>query len=590
MELYNKKPLGEILVSMNAITREQLEEALAEQRRSHVRLGEALLALNFVNEEQITQARAIQLDVPFVNLQEEQPDPAAVATISESVARAYKLIPVKQNGDKLTVAMANPLDVEAIDLVQFETKCRVEPALATEWRIVECIDKQCGNYSEHIQSFVQEATCSAEATNVQTIEADEENEDVNEVRKQSHRAPIVNLVNLLLTQAVRRKVSDIHIEPRKTGVDIRFRIDGELHLVKTLPRSLHAAVCSRLKIMSDLDIAERRLPQDGRITIRVDGRNIDLRVSTNPTLYGERIVLRVLDRTLGLIPLQELGFSTIALRVFEKLVAQPYGIILVTGPTGSGKTTTLYAALNSLKSERLNIMTVEDPVEYELEGINQTNVHEKIGLTFANQLRTILRQDPDIVLVGEIRDGETADIAFRAALTGHLVLSTLHCNDAPSAVTRLLDMGVEPFLVSSAVIGVVAQRLVRMLCNSCKEPYEPDDRTKIMLGLNPDEKITLYRGVGCAECDNTGFKGRTTIAEIMPMTDKISRLALSKAPAKDIRDLAVQGGMITMRQDASNKVIAGITTVDEVRRKVFMEADFQSEDLYKTIAGELKAA
>jgi type IV pilus assembly protein PilB len=587
----NKKPLGEILVESNIITREQLEEALAEQRRSHVRLGEALLSLGFVTEEQITQARAVQLDVPYINLQEEQPDPAAVATVSESVARAYKLIPFKQTGDKITVAMANPLDVEAIDLVQFETKCRVEPALATEWRIMEWIDKQCGNYSEHLQSFVQEATSNAETSSVQAIDTEEEeSEDINEVRKKSHRAPIINLVNLLLTQAVRRKASDIHIEPRKTGVDIRFRIDGDLQLVKTLPRTLHAAVASRIKIMADLDIAERRLPQDGRITIRVDGRNIDLRVSTNPTLYGERIVLRVLDRAFGLIPLQNLGFSPLALKVFERLINQPYGIILVTGPTGSGKTTTLYAALNSIKSERVNIMTVEDPVEYELDGINQTNVHEKIGLTFANQLRTILRQDPDIVLVGEIRDGETADIAFRAALTGHLVLSTLHCNDAPSAITRLIDMGVEPFLVSSAVLGIVAQRLVRVLCNSCKEPYEPDDRTKIMLGLNPDENVTLYRSVGCPECDNTGFKGRTTIAEIMPMTDRISRLALAKAPAKDIRDLAIENGMITMRQDASSKVIAGITTVDEVRRKVFMEADFQSEDLYKTIAAELKAA
>ena len=587
-ELY-KKPLGEILVVKNIITRSQLDTALDEQHRTHVKLGEALIALDLVNEEQITEARAIQLDVGYVNLQELDMDTELVALISESVARTYNILPVKKVGNKLIVAMANPLDVEAIDLVQFETKCRVEPALATEWRIAECMDRQCGNYkSGDLQSVMQQASSDVEVS--PSDASDEFDEDINEVKRQSHRAPIVRMVNMLLTQAVRRKASDIHIEPRRSAVDVRFRLDGELHLVKSIPRPLHPAISSRIKIMTELDISERRLPQDGRATIRIDGKSVDLRVSTNPTIHGERVVLRILDRSLGLIPPDELGFSERDLKIFEKLLSQPYGIILVTGPTGSGKTTTLYAALNTLKSERINIMTVEDPVEYELDGVSQTNVHEKIGLTFANQLRTILRQDPDIVLVGEIRDTETADIAFRAALTGHLVLSTLHCNDAPSAITRLLDMDVEPFLVSSAVVGVQAQRLVRVLCPACKEPYQPDERTKILLGLGPDEEVTLYRSVGCRECSNAGYKGRTTILEIMVMNEKISRLALAKASANDLRAAAIEAGVLTMRQDAARKVIAGITTVEEVQRKVFLEVDMVTGEADGGISADLKAA
>ena len=586
-ELY-KKPLGEILLAKDIITESQLEAALEEQQRSHVKLGEALIALNLATEEQITEARALQLDVAYVNLQEQELDPEIVGLISESVARPYGILPIKKVGNRLIVAMANPLDVEAIDLVQFETKCRVDPALATEWRIAECIDRQCGNYKAgDLQSVMQQAASGVELA--PSGSADEFGEDINEVKRQSHRAPVVRMVNLLLTQAVRRKASDIHIEPRRNAVDVRLRVDGELHLVKSIPRSLHPAISSRIKIMTELDISERRLPQDGRATIRIDDKSVDLRVSTNPTIHGERIVLRILDRSLGLIPLDGLGFSERDLGIFQKLLSQPYGIILVTGPTGSGKTTTLYAALNMLKSESINIMTVEDPVEYELEGINQTNVHERIGLTFANQLRTILRQDPDIVLVGEIRDMETADIAFRAALTGHLVLSTLHCNDAPSAVTRLLDMDVEPFLVSSAIVGMQAQRLVRVLCPACREPYQPDNRTKILLGLGPDEEVTLYRIGGCQECGNTGYKGRTTVLEIMTMNEEISRLALAKASASDLRHAAIKAGMVTMRQDAASKVLAGITTVEEIQRKVFFEADIANGDV-GGINAELKVA
>ncbi len=571
MEEYYKKPLGDILVTRGIITEQQLRVALDEQKQTHRRLGEVLTTLGYASEEQITEARALQFDVGYVNLQEQECEPEAVAVVSESTARTYTLIPFKMAGNRLIVAMANPLDVEAIDLVQFESKCRVEPMLATEWRITEVLNKQYGcNTSDDLQCMAQQAASSAELSRGDT---DHHSEDIDEVKRQSDRAPIVRMVNVLLTQGVRRKASDIHIEPRRDGVDVRFRIDGELHLAKSLPKALHAAITSRIKIMSELDISERRLPQDGRITVRLDNKMVDLRVSTTPILYGERVVLRILDRASGMIPLEELGFSTHELAIFKKLVTRPHGIILVTGPTGSGKTTTLYAVLNMLKSETTNIMTVEDPVEYELEGINQTNVHSRIGLTFANQLRAILRQDPDIVLVGEIRDTETADVAFRAALTGHLVLSTLHCNDAPSAVTRLIDQGVEPFLVGSAINGVVAQRLVRVLCPDCKEPYSPDDKTKFLLGLPSNTAVTLYKAVGCPSCDNTGYKGRIGIHEVMVMTEQLRKLALSKASSSELREVAVASGMRTMAQDGTEKVLQGITTIEEVQRKVIVETE-----------------
>lgn len=570
MEEYYKKPLGDILVSRCVISEEQLLSALDQQRETHKRLGEILISLGFVTEEQITEARSLQFDVGYVNLQEQECEPEAVALVSESTARTYNLVPFRLVGNRLVVAMADPLDVEAVDLVQYETKCRVDPMLATEWRIAEVLTKLYGgSSSDDLQNIAQQAVSDSDMT----VREEEHGEDIDEVKRQTTRAPVVRMVNVLLTQGVRRKSSDIHIEPRRDHVDVRYRIDGELHLVKSLPKTLHAAITSRIKVMSDLDIAERRLPQDGRVSVRVDNRLVDLRVSTSPIVYGERVVLRILDRASGIIPLEELGFASRELTLFRSMVTRPHGIILVTGPTGSGKTTTLYAALNILKSEHTNIMTVEDPVEYELDGINQTNVHSRIGLTFANQLRAILRQDPDIVLVGEIRDTETADVAFRAALTGHLVLSTLHCNDAPSAVTRLIDQDVEPFLVGSAINGVVAQRLVRVLCPDCKAAYEPDERTLSLFGLTPDSRVTLYNAVGCPNCDNSGYKGRMSINEIMVMSDELRRLTMVKAPASELRRVAVAEGMRTMAQDGLEKALAGLTTIEEVQRKVIVESD-----------------
>lgn len=574
-DLY-KRQLGQILIARDWITQGDLDNALSNQKSGTDRLGKVLVDMGLISEETVTEARSIQLDVSYINLEECKFDPAAVGLITGDLAWRYKLIPVREEDDKLIVAMANPLDVEASEIVERATKSRVDPALATEWRIIESIEKFYGPYvSQDLHESVQQATSNIEVS--QTEATEEEAADIDEVKRQVQRAPIVRMVNLLLTQAVRKKASDIHIEPRMSGVDIRFRMDGELKVIRRIPKALHPAVSSRIKIMAELDIAERRLPQDGRISVKIDGKSIDVRVSTSPTIHGERVVLRILDSASGLIPLEELGFAQNDLRIFNSLISNNQGIVLVTGPTGSGKTTTLYAALNTLKAENVNIMTVEDPVEFMLDGTNQTNVHHKIGLTFANQLRAILRQDPDIVLVGEIRDQETADVAFRAALTGHLVLSTLHCNDAPSAITRLLEMELEPFLVGSAINGVLAQRLVRVLCDDCKEAYEADDLQKSILGLSQRESVTLYRPTGCSSCDRAGFRGRTAIREIMVMTSEIRNLALAKASADQIQVAAVRQGMTTMKQDGIRQVLAGITTLEEVQRKVFLEPEIHMD-------------
>lgn len=565
--------MGDILISLGFVSYFDIEKALSQQKSTHKKLGEILVETGVITEEQITESRAMQLDVSYINLQEHQFDPSVISFVPEQVARTFRLIPIRQMNDRLTLAMVNPLDVEAIDLVHFETKFHIEAALATEWRIEESINRQYGNAPS--DDFADQSASDSEVTAIDSHEEmpDEISDGVDEARRQSHHPPVVRLVNQILTQAVRKKASDIHIEPRRNHTEVRYRIDGELHQVRRIPRQFQAAVSSRIKIMADLDISERRMPQDGRISVRIDGRSIDLRLSTTPILYGERLVLRILDRTQSLMPVESLGFSPNDLGVFNRLIELPYGIILVTGPTGSGKTTTLYAALNAIKSESTNMMTVEDPVEYELEGINQTNVNSRIGLTFATQLRSILRQDPDIVLVGEIRDSETADVAFRAALTGHLVLSTLHCNDAPGAIPRLIDMGVEPFLVGTAIQGILAQRLVRLLCPDCKEPYQADTAEKLILGVREREDCTLHRAVGCGNCDGSGYRGRTAIREVLLVDDQIRRLALQKAPQSEIRKAAMALGMTSMREDGMMRVLAGLTTLQEVERKVFIDID-----------------
>ncbi|MCC6485160.1 MAG: Flp pilus assembly complex ATPase component TadA [Armatimonadetes bacterium] len=579
MERFYRKPLGTIFLSAGLLTEDDLEKALDQGRTTGKRLGEILLGLGRVEEEDLVEARALQLDMPHIHLQNHTVDAATAKMVPESVARSYVLIPINASEGRVVLAMSDPLNVEAIDLVQRTTRCKVEPLLASDSAIERLINETFGSpTSEAISGALEEALGAMGAladVEVGDAEADQDDTDISETRRASEQAPIVRTVNHILKEAVEARASDIHIEPRRAGCEVRYRLDGALREIRTLPKSIQAAVLSRIKIMGDLDIAEKRIPQDGRIAINVANRAVDIRLSTLPTQFGERIVMRLLDRGVNTLSLDQLGFSEVARGHLDEMIRRPYGIVLVTGPTGSGKTTSLYSFLNEVKCPEVNIITVEDPVEYELEGISQSNVNVRAGLTFAAQLRSILRQDPDIVLVGEIRDQETADIAFRAALTGHLVFSTLHCNEAAGAFARLTDMGVEPFLISSAISGVLAQRLVRTVCARCREEYQPEDDVTLAFkeeGFDISGR-KLLRGRGCNACGNTGYKGRTLIAETLRVNQEIRKLAMEKAATDLIREVAVYNGMETMRRDGMNKVLQGITTFDELRKKVFLSED-----------------
>ncbi len=572
MQAFYKKRLGDILVSAGLVTDEQLDWALEEQKQSYKRLGEILIDAGWVTEDDIAEARALQLDMAHIQLGDYPIDAQVIRMVPEPVARTYKLVPVCASDGRLAVAMTNPLDVEAIDAVQRATRKRIEPLLSSESRINSTLDKVYGSIGgADIADTMREAVSDVDIT----APEEEKLANVDEAKRQSGQAPIVRTVNLMLQEAVKRRASDIHLEPRQNYVEVRYRIDGALHHIRNIPKALQAAVVSRIKVMADLDIAERRVPQDGRVGVRIHNRVIDLRVSTLPVQYGERVVLRILDKSSQQFSFEQLGFSPEDLSGFEKLISKPYGIILVTGPTGSGKTTTLYATLMRLKSAEVNIMTCEDPIEYELEGINQSAINVRAGLTFASQLRSILRQDPDIILVGEIRDSETADIAFRAAMTGHLVLSTLHCNDAASAVTRLIDMGVEPFLIGSSVIGVVAQRLVRVICPRCRSPYTAGIEELAPFGLaDKAGSLELYRGQGCSHCDGTGYQGRVAVSELLTVSEDIRRLTLARPSSNQIKDLAISAGMKTMQENAVDKLLKGITTTEEVRKRVYVGDNF----------------
>ncbi|MCC6446541.1 MAG: Flp pilus assembly complex ATPase component TadA [Armatimonadetes bacterium] len=571
MQRSYKKRLGEILIAAGLVTKEQLDQALDEQKKTGKRLGHILIDMGYVTEEDITETWALQLDIPHVYLSDYAVDPDVIQLVSENIARTHSIIPVSRQGDRLVVAMSNPLDVETIDLIQRETRLRVEPLMAPESHVQRAVMKHytaSGNHNgADLTSSIDEAIMDISYTPKET---DYYEEDVNEARRQSDQAPVIRMVNLMIAEAVRSGASDIHLEPRAKTFELRYRVDGVLRHVRDIPKSIQAACISRIKIMGEMDISERRLPQDGRATIRAENRLIDLRISTLPTIYGERVVMRILDKANSIAGLDRLGFSESDLERFNSLIRKPYGIILVTGPTGSGKTTTLYSVLNAIKSEETNIITVEDPVEYEMSGISQSNVNVRAGLTFAAQLRSILRQDPDVILVGEIRDMETADIAFRAALTGHLVFATLHCNSAPSAIPRLLDMDVESFLISSAIIGVLAQRLVRVLCPHCAAPYVPSGEEINRIGLSAESDPLFHRPVGCSYC-NGGFKGRMGVFELMTMNNEIQDMARLRASYAAIKDAAVRAGMTTMQQDAAQKILRGITSFDEVEKRVFVE-------------------
>jgi type IV pilus assembly protein PilB len=560
-----RKRLGELLVEAGLITKEQLEKALAEHRRTGERLGKVLVRQGLVKEQDIISLLEYQLGIAQVRLPPGSVNRELARLVPEPLARRYQAVPVRLEGNRLVVAMVDPLNVMAVDDLRLSTGYEIIPAIAAEAEIERALEECYGQPLPLPELVATDEAEPAPALQAEVFDLD------RQAAQAGAEAPIVRLVNGILHQALRERASDVHIEPQAEEVRVRYRVDGALRPVMSLPKVHHAAIVSRIKIMGAMDIAEKRLPQDGRVQIRVAGRQVDLRVSTMPTIFGEKVVIRLLDRGAMFLSLDELGFQPETLARYRRLIRRAYGMILVTGPTGSGKTTTLYATLREINSPEKNIITIEDPVEYVLEGINQIRVNPKAGLTFASGLRSILRQDPDVIMVGEIRDRETADIAIRSASTGHLVLSTMHTNDAAGAITRLLDMGVEPFLVASSVIGVVAQRLVRTLCPRCREAYSVPEgaEERLLLGEPEQTPLTLYRAVGCPECGGTGYRGRMAIQEVMPMSSALRRLVLARASSEEIAAQAVAEGMVTLWQDGLAKARQGLTTVDEVMRVAY---------------------
>ncbi|MEW6614251.1 MAG: type IV-A pilus assembly ATPase PilB [Thermodesulfobacteriota bacterium] len=555
--------LGNLLVKKKLISLEQLEMALEEERNSGGRLGYNLVKLGFLKESDLTSFLSTQYNVPPVTLSEFDIDPEIIKLIPASIVQKYQLIPINKIGSTLIVAMSDPSNIFAIDDIKFLTGLNIEVVVASENSIRSAVDK----YYDSFASF-SDVISSLDVTGVEFVK-DEEEVNISELERASEDAPVVKLVNLILTDAIKKDASDIHLETYEKSFRVRMRMDGVLYEIMKPPMKLRNAIISRIKIMSNLDIAERRLPQDGRIKLRIGrGKEMDFRVSVLPTLFGEKVVLRLLDKSSLQLDMTKLGFEEDALKKFSEAIYKPFGMILVTGPTGSGKTTTLYSALSDLNKVSENISTVEDPVEFNLHGINQVQVHEEIGLTFAAALRSFLRQDPNIIMVGEIRDFETAEISVKAALTGHLVLSTLHTNDAPGAVSRLLNMGVEPFLVASSVNLILAQRLARRICPECKEPLKVSNRTLIDLGIPKDEvhDLICYAGKGCANCNNTGYKGRIALYEVMPVEDGLKELILDGFPGSEIKKKAIALGMKTLRQGGITKLKEGITTIEEILR------------------------
>jgi type IV pilus assembly protein PilB len=552
------------------VTREQLERAIQMQQRSGGHLGRILIDLGVTSEQQMARALAIQWGMSFVDLSQESIQLDAVKLIPQHLALRHKVLGVETNQRRLRLAIADPLNVVALDDVRLVTGLEIEPVIAPEEAIAAAIGR-C--YAGDVD-LMDEAVRSAAGVELEIGEDRAEEVSLDRLRTMVEEAPVVRLVNLMINQAISDGASDIHIEPQKRHVQVRYRVDGILRDVMNAPKTVQAGLISRVKIMANLDIAERRVPQDGRIHVTADSREFDLRVSTLPTVFGEKAVMRILDQSSTRLGLNKLGFAPVTLDLWHEMVGKPYGMILVCGPTGSGKTTTLYSTLYRLNTTDKNILTVEDPVEYQLPRVNQVHVNPKAGITFASALRSFLRQDPDIIMVGEIRDRETAEIAIQASLTGHLVLSTIHTNDAPSAVTRLVDMGIEPFLISSSVIGVLAQRLVRTICRNCIESYHPPIEALHRLGVAPKEgeDVVFYRGRGCDHCKGSGYRGRMAIFELMPMNDTVQDLILRGASAGVIRVQAIQDGMHTLRDDGVLKVLEGVTTVDELLRVVFVDS------------------
>ncbi|RIL05837.1 MAG: type II secretion system protein GspE [Proteobacteria bacterium] len=556
--------IGELLVRQNMLTAEQLKRARDEARSNGARLGHQITKLGYIQENELTEFVAKQYGLPSIELGDFEIDHEVVKLVPEEVALKHTVIPVNRAGSTLILATADPSNIFAIDDIKFLTGYNVEVVVASEQAIKAAIDK----YYDKSASFA-DVMSDLDVEDLELIQ-DEDDVDVGELARESEDAPVVKLVNLILTDAVKRTASDIHIEPYEKEFRVRYRIDGVLYEVMKPPMKLRNAITSRLKIMSELDIAERRLPQDGRIKLKMGrGKEMDFRVSTLPTLFGEKVVLRLLDKGNLQLDMTKLGFEQGQLDVFKDCIHRPFGMVLVTGPTGSGKTTSLYSALAELNTSTENISTAEDPVEFNLAGINQVQMHEDIGLNFAAALRSFLRQDPDIIMVGEIRDFETAEIAIKAALTGHLVLSTLHTNDAPSTVNRLLNMGIEPFLVASSVNCILAQRLARRICGECKErDAEVTKQALLDAGLSEEEAAgaQIFRGRGCRNCSETGYKGRVAVYEVMELTEELKEFVLNGASSMELKREAIRGGMTTLRRSALNKLLEGVTTLSEVLR------------------------
>jgi len=548
-------PLSEVLVDAGVITREQLEAAVAARSNGVERLDETIARLGLAREADIYRAVAHRLGLEYIPELDREIDQALLTQVPSEFAMRYQVLPLRAEDHTLVVAMANPFDVTVLDDLRLLTSRDVRAVVASPRQISEAIE-QC--YMEKMFRDIDD---------MQTEEVAEEDLEIADLQKMAREALVIKLVNLIIHQAIQERASDIHVEPHEKELRVRYRVDGVLHDASSPPRHLHAAIISRIKILAEMDIAERRLPQDGRVRLKIGGRNIDLRVSTIPTLHGESVVIRLLDRAAGMIPLTDLGMRQDTFDAFRRLIARPQGIILATGPTGSGKSTTLHAALHVVYSPEKKVITIEEPVEYELAGANQINVRPEIGLTFASGLRHIVRQDPDIIMVGEIRDRETADIAIHAALTGHLVFSTVHTNDAPGAVTRLLDMGIEAYLVASSLIGVIAQRLVRTLCPGCKTPFTPSPEDLREIGLTSEQAgaVTLYRAGQCDLCLG-GYLGRTGAFELLPVDDEVRRQVIDKTPSGVVKQRAVDKGMRTLLADGRQKVLEGRTTIEELVR------------------------
>jgi len=563
-----KKKVGEILLEKGWVTDEQVKKALGYSKAENCKIGEALVNLEICSQEQVSRALAIHFQLPFANLGKHIIPQEIIDSVPKEVALEHKIVPVARKGRTLVIAMGDPLDFFTIDNLRFILSTEVDCALATPAAVEEALDdyyRLAGGY---------DSVLGADAGSDDDLEFGRgefagDDGDANE-------APVIKLVHMIIADALKASASDIHIEPMESELRVRYRVDGVCKVMESPPKKLQGPVISRLKIMARMDMAEKRRPQDGRIKIKIQGREIDLRVSIIPSVHGESVVMRILDKDAGLVDLEKLGFHESDLARFNRIIKRPNGIFLVTGPTGSGKTTTLYSALMDLNRPDVKIITAEHPIEYNLTGINQAEVKHEIGLDFSRILRAMMRQAPNIILVGEIRDRETADTAIQAALTGHLVFSTLHTNDAPSALTRLIDMGVKPFLVASAVLAIMGQRLIRVLCKECKEPYEPTETELRMVGLSSTEIVdqTLYRPVGCPKCSN-GYKGRCGIYELLEMSSELRDMTFNKTPSKDLRNKARSEGMVSLQEDAVRKLLSGMTTIEEILR-VTHSSEFSS--------------